>query len=422
MRYLLRCEGTLAKFQEYMGAVPKGYGLKIYDSALSGKVTLERIAELEKETKHDLMSLVKALSEAVGEPANKYIHLGATSSDILDTSTAIQFKDANDIIEEALDHLASVLRDLTVRSREMICIGRTHGQYAIPTTFGFKSAVWVMEIRRHLERLKEMRKRVEVGKMSGAVGTGAGFGEDSCKLEDRLMKELGIGKEEISSQIVQRDRYAELIFFIANVATSLEKIATEIRNLQRNDINEVSESFDAGKQVGSSTMAQKRNPITCENICGLARIVRGLVIPAMENAVLWHERDLTNSSAERFIIPQAYILLDDMIHKTSRVIGKLELYPEKMMEKIERDGHRCMSESVIIAMVDKGISRQEAHERIRLITHDQKNENENLGLRELILNDSYLKELFTDEELKAILDPSNYLGHIQYKINKYILK
>ncbi len=416
--YLLRIEGALALAHEEFSHIPQGYGNAINEKASVRHVSPARVNEIEGRTKHDIMALVLALSEAVGEPSSGYIHLGATSSDILDSATALQIRDANIIILRRVIEITQALSELALRTEDTICIGRTHGQHAIPMTFGFKVGVWAMEMKRHHTRFLELRPRVEVGKMSGAVGTGAAFGDNSIELEKRTMEILGIGTEEISTQIVQRDRYVELVGFMANLATTLEKIATEIRNLQRTEINEIREHFDTAGQVGSSTMAQKVNPITCENVCGLARIIRSMVIPTMENAILWHERDLANSSAERFLIPHSYVLLDDILGKMTSVIAGLSVNVEIMSDNIEISRGLCMAESVMMAMARKGVSREHAHEIIRKISLECRNES--IHLRDGLARNREILELFSESELSEVLDPGSYLGHIRKKIAKYI--
>jgi len=316
--------------------------------------------------------------------------------------------------------MIQVLSRLSMDTRDVICLGRTHGQHAIPMTFGFKVGVWVMEFSRHEERFQQLKKRIEVGKMSGAVGTGAGFGSDSAELEKTAMGFLKLGVEEISTQVVQRDRYIELVCFLANIATTLEKIAVEIRNLQRSEIAEISEQFNTETQVGSSTMAQKVNPITCENVCGLARVVRGMVHPAMENAVLWHERDLANSSAERFIIPHAFIIVDDMLTKMEDVISHLSIDPSSMERKITENHDLSMVEAVIMALVKKGMARQEAHELMRRLslTCRKKDRDLKTGLKK----EALVMKMLDEKEIDHIIDPRNYLGHVQEKIDDHIVK
>src|SRR3972149_5420417 len=330
---LLDVEGALALAHAEVGNIPRKDAEKIAAMASLKYVKLDRVKAIEKEIKHDIASLVRALSEACG-PSGAYVHLGATSYDIVDTANALQLKDATDIIEAKLTALTDILQKQALRYKGTVMMGRTHGQHALPITLGFKFAVWGREITRHIERLNECKKRVITGKMSGAVGTQAGLGEHAAQIQELAMKRLGINAAEISTQIVQRDRYAELICLLALIASSFENFATEIRELQRPEIGEVFESFEAEKQVGSSTMPHKRNPETCERICGLARIVRSLALPALENIVTWHERDLTQSSAERFIFPEACILTDYLLDLMIIVVDSLRVDEKRMLRNI----------------------------------------------------------------------------------------
>ncbi|MFQ5885008.1 MAG: adenylosuccinate lyase, partial [Thermoplasmata archaeon] len=289
-----------------------------------------------------------------------------------------------------------------------VMLGRTHGQAAVPITFGLKMAVYVLEVHRHMERLDEIEKRSCVGKMSGATGTGAAFGPQALEIQKAVMESLGLGYEEASTQIVGRDRYAEFISYCANVATSLDKFATEVRNLQRTELGEVAEAFDVEKFVGSSTMAQKKNPETSENICGLARIIRGFVHPTYENIPLWHERDLTNSSSERFIIPHVCILTDDILAKMTDVFSNLVVNEERMVENIKNTKGQVMSESVMMALTKKGVDRQEAHEKIRKLAMTA--QEKNVELREVLLGSMDIARMLTTDELDEALDPVNYIG------------
>jgi adenylosuccinate lyase len=272
----LMVEGALALAHAKVGNIPEKDAKRIAKACAPGVVSLERVKEIESETKHDIMAMIKAITEKSG-PAGRFVHLGATSNDIVDTATALQIKRALDFIEGDVLGLIKAFAALAAKHRDTVMVARTHGQFAIPTTFGFKVAGYASEMMRFLDRLRELRPRVCVGKMSGAVGTGAGFGATFFKVQEEVMQELGLGVEEAATQIVCRDRYAELANFLAMVSTACERYATEVRNLQRTEIGEVMEAFDEKKQVGSSTMAQKRNPMLSENLCGLARIVRGFV-------------------------------------------------------------------------------------------------------------------------------------------------
>jgi adenylosuccinate lyase len=339
---MLDVEAALAWAHGEVGNIPKKDAKKIIAMASLKHVKLDRVKEIEREIKHDIASLVRACAEACG-PSGAYVHYGATSYDIVDTANALQLKDALSLIEKRLDDFEKVLMDKAVRYKETIMIGRTHGQHALPMTLGFKFAVWLREISRHVERLRQCRERVVVGKMSGAVGTQAGLGENAVKIQELVMQRLGIKAADISTQIVQRDRYAELVCLLALIASSLENFASDIRESQRPEIGELFESFEAGKQVGSSTMPHKRNPEICERVCGLARIVRSLVVPALEDVVTWHERDLTQSSTERFVIPEACILTDYLVYLMNGVVVNMRVDEQRMRSNIGMTQGRGMS-------------------------------------------------------------------------------
>jgi adenylosuccinate lyase len=287
-------------------------------------------------------------------------------------------------------------------------MGRTHGQHALPITLGFKFAVWMREISRHIERLRQSRERILVGKMSGAVGTQAGLGKNAMKIQQLVMERLGLKSADISTQIVQRDRIAELVCLMAMIASTLENFATEIRELQRPEIAELGEPFEVEKQVGSSTMSQKRNPELCERTCGLARIVRSLTIPALEDVTTWHERDLTQSSAERFIIPEVCILTDYILSLMNNIVANLRIDKERMRKNMEITQGRYMSESVMIALSRKGMNRQEAHELLRKLAI--KSETEKRQFREILLEEKTVQEKLNRKEIDVVLDPRNYLG------------
>lgn len=381
------------------------------------KVSLERIKELEKETKHDVMAMVKAITELAGE-SGRFVHLGATSNDIVDTAVALQLKDFYEILERDIDELKITLKELSLKYRDAIMLGRTHGQHALPITFGLKMAVYLAEVNRHYERLNESRKRVLVGKMMGAVGTGAGFSGKALDIERYVMEYLGLGFEEGPTQIIGRDRYIEFISIVSNISTTMEKIATEIRNLQRPEINEVSEYFDIEKQVGSSTMAHKMNPITSENICSLARVIRSSIIPAYENNILWHERDLTNSAAERFLIPHASVLIDDIITKMNWVLKTLRVNTDIMEKNIEKVKYFIMDEGIILKLVEKGMGRQDAHELVR--KYAIKAQTENLNFKDIFLRDKKIEKVLKEDELEKVVNPRNYLGQYREIIDRII--
>ena len=287
-------------------------------------------------------------------------------------------------------------------------MGRTHGQAAVPITFGLKVAVWVDEMRRHLERLEELSPRATTGKFLGAVGTGAAQGQNAFQLQELIMENLGLNAPMATTQVVGRDRYIEWVGWMANLATSIEKILQEIRNLQRSEIAEVAEYFDVEKQVGSSTMAHKKNPITAENACGLARIVRSMIIPSYENALLWHERDLANSSAERFTLSHSMILLDDIIIKCNKVMKNLVVDSQKMRENIDLQKGLVMAEKVMLELVEQGMSRDDAHEILRSCSMTAIDENVNLF--DVCAKRNEIIDKIDLEKLKEVFRPENHLG------------
>ncbi len=407
LQRMLDVEAALAQAQAKVGNIKQDHADIIKKTASTRFVKLERVREIDQKINHEVTAVIRVLSEQCGE-SGKFVHVGATSNDILDSGAALQLRDAIKIIDEDLARLKRTLAKRAKEHRDTIMVGRTHGQYALPITLGLKLANYALEVHRHQLRLRECSPRVLVGKMSGAVGTGAGFGLKALEIQKLVMEQLGLGVEEGPTQIVARDRYVELVSVLANVACSVEKFATEVRNLQRGEIGEVAEFFDESVQVGSSTMAHKKNPVTAENVCGLARIVRSFVTPAQESALLWHERDLTNSSAERFFIPHAFVLLDDMLAKSDGLFANLVVNKEQMERNLSRAGSVIMAESVLIALVGKGMGRQEAHELIRKCSMDAQRACEDFKSY-LVANKSVVA-LLSEKEIDAALDPRGYLG------------
>jgi len=420
LQYLLDVESALARAHAKLGNIPQKAADEITKKATTKFVKIKRVNEIETETKHDIMAVTKALSELCDGDAGKYIHLGATSYDIVDTANALQFAESTTFIQKGLKELRSTLVNLSKKHKKTVMLGRTHGQHTIPITFGLKMAGFAMEIERHLERLFECKSRLLIGKLSGAVGTGAALGDKALKIQEEMLINLRLGVEDVSTQIVCRDRYNELLCILANISTSMEKFATEIRNLQRDEISEVAEAFEEKKQVGSSTMPHKRNPITSEQICGLSRIVRSFIIPAFENSIQWHERDLCNSSSERFIIPHSIILTDWIIYQTNSVFKNLKIFPDRMRKNMEISKGLPMAESMMTTLIKKGMGRGDAHELMR-----------KTSLKAVRLNKS-LKEVFTEEnnklkilnnnEIDNALNPDNYLGVTEKIIDRIIKK
>lgn len=407
LQRLLDVEAALAMAHAKVGNIKQDHADIVKKTASTRYVKLARVQEIDAKINHEITALIRALSEQCGE-SGKYVHVGATSNDILDTAAALQIKDAIVLLEKDLAELRKVLAQKALENRDTIMVGRTHGQYALPITFGLKVGNYALEIHRQEQRLRECSSRVLVGKMSGAVGTGAGFGPKAVEIQKAVMAELGLGVEDGPTQIVARDRYVELMSVLCNIACSIEKFATEVRNLQRGEIAEVSEPFDENNQVGSSTMAHKKNPVTAENVCGLARIVRGFMTPSFESAILWHERDLTNSSAERFFVPHSFILVDDMLAKMTKLFSGLVVNKEQMGRNLARAGSVIMAESVILALVGKGMGRQDAHELIRKCSMESQRECEEF--KSYLMANKSVTSLISEAEIDAALDPRAYLG------------
>lgn len=407
LQKLLDVEAALARAHAKAGNIPKSAAGAITKKASTKFVKVKRVKEIELRTKHDLMAVVKALTELCG-PSGKHVHLGATSYDIIDTANALQFKEALAIVERDLRGLEKILLKLAKKHIGTVAVGRTHGQHAIPITYGLRFSIWAMEVRRHMERISEAKKRILVGKMSGAVGTQASFGKKGIRIQKLVMKDLGLAPAEVSNQIVQRDRYAELIMLLALIAATLDKIGREIRNLSRTEIGEISEKFEEKGQVGSSTMPHKRNPINAENICGLSRVVKSNVYVALENVSLEHERDLTNSSCERVIIPESFILLDEILKRTKSVMENLILYPENIKRNLEMTGGMEMAEAVMMGLAKKGMGRQDAHELLRKLSI--KAVKDKMPLKDALIKNATIRKHLSEPEIEGLLDPQNYIG------------
>ncbi len=408
LQKLMEVECALALAHAKVGNIPKPAADEIKKKCSTKYVTVARVAEIEAEINHDLMAMVKAYSEQCDNDAGNYIHLGATSADIMDTSLALQFKEFIPYLEKDLFDLKAVLVKLTKEHKKTVCMGRTHAQHAVPTTYGLKFAIYADEVERHITRLNEIKPRILVGQMTGAVGTQAAIGPNAVEIQKITMKELGLVPVRVSNQLIQRDRHAEFVFLLALIGETLNKINTEIRNLQRTEIDEVAEGFKKGKQVGSSTMPHKRNPIMCERICGLSRIIKANAFAAMDNISLWHERDLTNSAPERIIFPEACILIDYMLIKSIDVLKNLEFKPKNIERILKFTNGLVMAEKLMVTLVDKGMGRQEAHELIRkdaMEVYDK-----GTPFIEVLEKDSEVKKYLSDKELEAAMDPKNYIG------------
>ena len=391
------CEALCKK-----GVIPESALKNIKEKA---NFSIKRILEIEEKVHHDVIAFLTCVAEYVGEDS-KYIHLGLTSSDVVDTAQSVRMKEAADQILKRLAQLYNVLIEKAIKYRNTVMIGRTHGIHAEPMTFGLKMLLWAAETKRNIERMKKAKEVISVGKISGAVGTYANI---DPYVEEFVCRCLGLKPAPISTQVLQRDRHAEYMNTIAVIGCTLEKIATEIRALQRTDIREAEEFFAKG-QKGSSAMPHKRNPIISERISGMARILRGNALAAMENVALWHERDISHSSVERVIIPDSTTLLDYMLYKITDVIQNLIVYPENMKKNMERTNGLIFSQRVLLALVDKGLTRERAYELV------QRNAMEcwqtGRGFKELLKSDKDVMDYLTTDELEELFDYSYYLRHI----------
>ncbi len=401
-RIMMDIELAVCEALSELGEIPRSALTKIKRQA---RFNLPRIKEIENRVHHDVIAFVSSLSESVGKEG-RYIHLGLTSSDILDTALAIQMVKAADILIEDLERLSRTLRERATQYKNTVMMGRTHGVHAEPTTFGLKLALWYQETLRNLERLRRAREVIAVGKISGAVGT---YAHVNPKVELYVCKKFGLKPAPISTQIIQRDRHAEYLSILALVASSLEKFALEIRNLQRTEILEVEEYFSP-TQKGSSAMPHKRNPITCERICGLARVVRSNALASLENISLWHERDITHSSAERVIIPDSTVLLDYMLQKFENIVRRLIVYPENMKENLERSKNTIFSQRILLELVKKGISRERAYELTQ--RNAMKAWKEGGEYREFLKKDKEVQKYLTKREIDACFDLKYYLRYV----------
>ncbi|RZN62238.1 adenylosuccinate lyase [Methanonatronarchaeum sp. AMET6-2] len=417
LEYMLKVEAALARAEAEYGLVPDNAADEIEDKANLSYVSLERVKEIEAEIKHDIMAVVKALSEQCEDGHGEYVHLGATSNDISDTTRALQFKESLKIIMRRLRELETSLIEKADRYRELACVGRTHGQHAVPTTLGHKFAIYASEIRRHIDRINELKPRILVGQLTGAVGTQASLGDMGEKVHQRVNEILGLNPVVISSQVIQRDRYAELITKLALISGTLDKISKEVRNLQRTEISELQEPFGE-KQVGSSTMPQKKNPMRSERVGGLAKVVRGNVQTELENIPLEHERDLTNSSSERIVLPETFLLVDEQLKLMNYIIQDLVVNEENIKNVLGHTGGLNMSESIMMALFNKGLGRQTAHEIVRDCAMDAYESEKTF--KEALIQHQEVQNLMSIKEIEEALEPSNYLGCAEEHIDNVI--
>jgi adenylosuccinate lyase len=398
----LRVELAVCEVYARRGVIP---GEALNRIKARAKVDSQRIDEIERTTRHDVIAFLTNLEESIGTDS-RYVHVGMTSSDVLDTALALQLQEASDLLLAGLERLRAALRALAIAHKRTLCVGRSHGIHAEPMTFGLKAALWYAEAGRNLERLRRARETVRVGKISGAVGTFAHIDPD---VEEEACHLLGLEPAPVSSQIVQRDRHAELMATLAIVAASLEKIAIEIRSLQRTEIGEVEEPFAEG-QKGSSAMPHKRNPVGSENITGLARLVRANAGAAFENVALWHERDISHSSVERVILPDSTILVDYMLHRLSGILEGLRVHPERMRENIERSFGLMYSQRVLLRLTGAGLARQAAYELVQ--RNAMRAWTERRSFQELLAADPDVTAHLGADALAECFDPAWYLRNL----------
>jgi len=399
----LRVEVAVCQAWAELGAVPKEAADKI---AREARFELKRIEAHLKETHHDMTAFLRAVGESLGEEG-RFVHFGLTSSDVIDTALALQFLEAADLLERDLGELLEVLETGAREHQRTLMMGRTHGVHAEPTTFGLKLALWAQEVKRHRQRLAEARKMVGVGKISGTVGT---YATVPPEVEELACRRLGLEPDPISNQIVQRDRHAQFITTLALIGSSLEKFATEVRSLQRTEVLEVEEPFEPG-QTGSSAMPHKRNPELSERVCGLARLLRGFSLTALEDIALWGERDISHSSAERIIFPDSSLALDYMLATFTYVMKGLQVYPQRMKENLERTQGVIFSQRVLLALIEKGLDRQEAYRIVQ--ENAMRAWKEGRPFLELLKGDRRVK--LSSQELEALFDYgyyTRYVGHI----------
>ena len=400
---LLVCEGWARE-----GIIP----VEALEKIRAARYNVQRMHEIEQETHHDIISFLRSIQEQLG-PEGRFIHLGLTSSDVLDTGLAIQLKEAGELLIKSISELLETVTQAAIRYKYTLMVGRTHGIHAEPITFGLKLALWVDELRRGQQRLSAALEQVTVGKISGAVGTHATV---PPQIEEFVCEQSGLSVAPVSSQIVQRDRHAYFITTLALIGSSLEKMAQEIRHLQRTEVSEVFEPFSAGQQ-GSSAMPHKRNPELCERICGLTRVLRGYAVTSMENVALWHERDISHSSAERIIIPDACTLLHYILHIFNKVMSGLQVDEERMLSNLNMTGGLIFSQRILLALIEKGVGRQEAYQMV------QRNAKKvwSLSSNGAIQGQALIEALSNDDEVTRYLSHSELieLTNTEYYV-KYI--
>jgi len=384
-----------------LGVIPR----KAIPKIKLAKCNLKRMAEILKETHHDVTAFLDSVAEGLGEES-RFIHLGLTSSDVIDTATSLQLVEASDILLQDVKELIAILAQRAIENKYTVMIGRTHGIHAEPTSFGLKMALWVEEMRRNLQRITEARKAISVGKISGAVGT---YATVTPEVENKTCHKLGLDPAPISNQVLQRDRHSQFVTTLAIMAGSLEKFATEIRALQKTEVREVEEPFSAG-QTGSSAMPHKRNPELCERVTGLARLARGYALTSMENIALWHERDISHSSNERIILPDACLALDYILALFTSVMKRLQVYPHRMQKNLDLTKGLVFSQRVMLALIEKGLSRQDAYKMVQ--RNAMKAWKGNRNFLTMLKADAEVTATIAVGELEALFDYQHYLRHV----------
>jgi len=407
LQYHLYFEATVAQVQAQLGMIPADAADEITRGARPGRVTPARVRELESVSEHDTAAMVEALSEQVSAKSKLWIHYGLTSNDVIDTSICMQMREAFSIILSKVAKLAQVLMDRALEFRDLPAVGRTHGQHASIISFGLKFAVWAAEMAKHIERIKEGEKRFLVCKTLGVVGTGSLMGDKALKVQKIVAQNLGLYSVDAATQIVPRERFAEIQFCIALIGCTLDKIAIEIRNLQRTEIGEVAEPFRKG-QMGSSAVPVKRNPIKSERVSSLARILRSLVSVSMENIASWHERDLSNSANERFTLPMAAILLDEMLNAMTKVIRELKVNKERISYNIEMTKGQIYAEFILDALIKKGVARLDAYRDIQRVAFLALESGQHFF--DATCEDRNISTHLSKQELAAIFDAKNHLA------------
>ena len=407
VNYQLEIEGTAAISQSEIGIIPKTVGKIIHNAAMSGKITVKRIKELEAKSDHDTAALVESLSEKCTKNARPWIHYGLTSNDLVDTSNSMQMRDALKIIEPKVAKMALLLAKGAVQHGKIPAVGRTHGQHASIISFGLKFANWAAEMAKHVERIEEIKKRILICKTLGVVGTGSLMGAKSLEVQKRVAKRLNLFPADVTTQIVPRERYAEYVFELALIGATLEKIAVEIRNLQRTEIGEVAEQFKKG-QMGSSAVPVKRNPTKSERVSSLSKILRSQIAITFENIPLWHERDLSNSANERFVLPTAAILVDEMLETMIKVISNLMVNEKRIVDNLHITKGQIFAEFVLEALIKKGVPRFIAYRDVQRVAFEAKDKE--IQYIDAIKNDKAFSTKLTKKEIDSIFSPEKHLG------------